>query len=94
MRCFPVSQAEPRHLRQHDLAWRNRCGPLRRACSASGFGPPGFLDALRAELADQPNIHTCDIYPAFINTICSKEFPDDLGEKGTSELPIGLLESS
>jgi hypothetical protein len=50
--------------------------------------------ALRAELADQPNIHTCDIYPAFINTICSKEFPDDLGEKGTSELPIGLLESS
>jgi short-subunit dehydrogenase len=42
--------------------------PYATAYSASKFGLKGFSEALRGELADHPNIHICDIYPAFINT--------------------------
>ncbi|MCY1667245.1 SDR family oxidoreductase [Rhizobium sp. SL86] len=42
--------------------------PFAAAYSASKFGLKGFTEALRAELSDQPHIHICDIYPAFIDT--------------------------
>lgn len=42
--------------------------PFASAYSASKFGLKGFSEALRAELADQPNIHICDVYPTFLNT--------------------------
>jgi short-subunit dehydrogenase len=42
--------------------------PFATAYSASKFGLRGFSEALRAELADRPGIHICDIYPAFVDT--------------------------
>jgi len=36
--------------------------------SASKFGLRGFSNALKAELADEPDIHICDIFPAFLDT--------------------------
>lgn len=42
--------------------------PYATAYSASKFGLKGFSEALRGELAEYPNIHICDIYPAFIDT--------------------------
>ncbi|MET3585486.1 short-subunit dehydrogenase [Pseudorhizobium tarimense] len=42
--------------------------PFAAAYSASKFGLRGFSEALRAELADAPGIHVCDIYPAFVDT--------------------------
>jgi short-subunit dehydrogenase len=41
--------------------------PFATAYSASKFGLRGFSEALRAELADKPDIHVCDIYPAFVD---------------------------
>jgi short-subunit dehydrogenase len=42
--------------------------PFAAAYSASKFGLRGFSEALRAELANYPGIHVCDVYPAFIDT--------------------------
>ncbi|WP_034857753.1 SDR family oxidoreductase [Sinorhizobium sojae] len=42
--------------------------PFATAYSASKFGLRGFSEALRAELADQPDIHVCDVYPTFLDT--------------------------
>lgn len=42
--------------------------PFAAAYGASKFGLKGFSEALRAEVADRPDIHVCDIYPAFIDT--------------------------
>lgn len=42
--------------------------PFAAAYSASKFGLKGFSEALRAEVSDMPDIHICDIYPAFIDT--------------------------
>lgn len=42
--------------------------PFAAAYGASKFGLRGFSEALRGELADQPGIHICDVYPAFIDT--------------------------
>jgi short-subunit dehydrogenase len=42
--------------------------PFAAAYSASKFGLRGFSEALRAELAEHPDIHVCDVYPAFIDT--------------------------
>jgi short-subunit dehydrogenase len=38
------------------------------AYSASKFGLRGYSEALRAELRRWPNIHVCDVFPAFIDT--------------------------
>ncbi|NYI18962.1 short-subunit dehydrogenase [Xanthomonas arboricola] len=42
--------------------------PYAAAYSASKFGQRGFSEALRAELADYPRIHVCDVYPYFVDT--------------------------
>ncbi|HUD95822.1 SDR family oxidoreductase [Sphingobium sp.] len=42
--------------------------PFSAAYGASKFGLRGFTEALRAELSDWPDIHICDVYPAFIDT--------------------------
>ena len=42
--------------------------PYASAYSASKFGLRGFSEALRAELSHHPDIHVCDVYPAFIDT--------------------------
>ncbi len=36
--------------------------------SASKFGLRGFSEALRGELNNYPNIHICDLFPAFLDT--------------------------
>ena len=42
--------------------------PYSVAYSASKFGLRGYSEALRAELRRWPNIHVCDLFPAFIDT--------------------------
>ncbi|WP_454616606.1 SDR family oxidoreductase [Bradyrhizobium cenepequi] len=42
--------------------------PFAAAHGASKFGLKGFSAALRAEMVEFPNIHICDVYPAFIDT--------------------------
>ena len=42
--------------------------PYAVAYSASKFGLRGYSEALRAELRRWPNIHVCDVFPAFIDT--------------------------
>lgn len=42
--------------------------PLAVAYSASKFGMRGYSEALRAELSGSPNIHVCDLFPAFVDT--------------------------
>jgi NAD(P)-dependent dehydrogenase (short-subunit alcohol dehydrogenase family) len=47
-------------------AWA--AAPYAAAYSASKFGLRGFSEALRAELTRWPDIHVCDVYPAFMDT--------------------------
>ncbi|MDX0565488.1 SDR family oxidoreductase [Sinorhizobium medicae] len=42
--------------------------PVAAAYSASKFGLRGFSEALRAELAEERDIHICDVYPTFLDT--------------------------
>lgn len=42
--------------------------PYAVAYSAGKFGLRGFSRALRGELADWPDIHVCDVYPAVVDT--------------------------
>jgi short-subunit dehydrogenase len=42
--------------------------PYAAAYTASKFGQRGFSEALRAELADVPGIHICEVYPTFVDT--------------------------
>jgi short-subunit dehydrogenase len=42
--------------------------PYAVAYSASKFGLRGYSEALRAELRHWPDIHVCDVFPAFIDT--------------------------
>ncbi|MFL5255541.1 MAG: SDR family oxidoreductase [Rhodopila sp.] len=42
--------------------------PFAVAYAASKFGLLGFSESLRAELADSPNIHVCDLFPSFVDT--------------------------
>lgn len=38
------------------------------AYTASKFGLRGFVEALRAELADLPDVHVCAVYPTIVDT--------------------------
>lgn len=42
--------------------------PYAAAYSASKFGLRGFGEALQGELHHYPNIHVCNLYPAFLDT--------------------------
>jgi short-subunit dehydrogenase len=42
--------------------------PYAAAYVASKFGLLGLGESLRAELSGQPDIHVCDVYPAFVDT--------------------------
>lgn len=42
--------------------------PYAAAYSASKFGIRGFSEALRAELAELPDVHVCEVYPTFVDT--------------------------
>jgi short-subunit dehydrogenase len=42
--------------------------PYAAAYTASKFALRGFGQSLRAELADSPDIHVCDVYPGFVDT--------------------------
>lgn len=42
--------------------------PYGAGYSASKFGLRGFSEALKAELAPWPQIHICDLFPAFLDT--------------------------
>lgn len=42
--------------------------PYMSAYSASKFGLRGFFESLKGELTPFPDIHVCDLYPAFLDT--------------------------
>jgi NAD(P)-dependent dehydrogenase (short-subunit alcohol dehydrogenase family) len=42
--------------------------PYAAAYAASKFALRGFSQSLRGELTDVPEVHVCDIYPAFVDT--------------------------
>jgi hypothetical protein len=48
----------------------------------------GFSEALRAELADKPGIHICDIYPAFVDTPGLKHGANYIGREISAPPPL------
>lgn len=62
--------------------------PFAAAYSASKFGLRGFSEALRAELADRPGIHVCDIYPAFVDTPGLRHGANYVGREITAPPPL------
>lgn len=42
--------------------------PFGTSYTASKFGLRGFSEALKAELLEWPDIHVCDLFPAFLDT--------------------------
>ncbi|MGE6741249.1 SDR family oxidoreductase [Allorhizobium pseudoryzae] len=62
--------------------------PFAAAYSASKFGLKGFTEALRAELSDQPHIHICDIYPAFLDTPGLRHGANFTGRKVSAPPPV------
>lgn len=62
--------------------------PFATAYSASKFGLRGFSEALRAELADRPGIHICDIYPAFVDTPGLKHGANYVGREVSAPPPL------
>ncbi|NDV85235.1 SDR family oxidoreductase [Aurantimonas aggregata] len=62
--------------------------PFASAYSASKFALRGFSEALNAELVDHPNIHVCDVYPAFIDTPGIGHAANYVGRKVTAPPPV------
>jgi short-subunit dehydrogenase len=62
--------------------------PYASAYSASKFGLRGFSEALNAELVDKPNIHVCDVYPAFIDTPGLRHAANYEGRQVTAPPPV------
>jgi len=62
--------------------------PFATAYSASKFGLRGFSEALRAELADKPGIHICDIYPAFVDTPGLRHGANYVGREVSAPPPL------
>lgn len=62
--------------------------PFATAYSASKFGLRGFSEALRAELADKPRIHVCDIYPAFADTPGLRHGANFVGRQVSAPPPV------
>ena len=85
----------PIFLKQHHGIFVNMisiggfaAAPFAAAYSASKFGLRGFSEALRAELADHPHIHICDIYPAFVDTPGISHGANYVGRKMTAPPPL------
>jgi short-subunit dehydrogenase len=55
--------------------------PFAVGYSASKFGLRGFSGALRGELVEFPDIHVCDVSPAFIDTPGFSHAANYLGKK-------------
>jgi short-subunit dehydrogenase len=62
--------------------------PYAAAYSASKFGLRGFAEALRGELADQPDIHICDVYPGFVDTPGIRHGANLVGRKVSAPPPV------
>jgi short-subunit dehydrogenase len=62
--------------------------PFAAAYGASKFGLRGFTEALRAELADQPHIHVCDVFPAFIDTPGLNHGANYMGRRLSAPPPV------
>jgi short-subunit dehydrogenase len=62
--------------------------PFAAAYSASKFGLRGFSESLRAELADQKDIHICDIYPGFVDTPGIRHGANFVGRKLSAPPPV------
>ncbi len=63
--------------------------PLPYSCaySASKFGLRGFLEAVRAEVSNEPNIQICEVFPAFLKTPGIQHVGNYVGKKLKN--PIG-----
>jgi short-subunit dehydrogenase len=62
--------------------------PYAVAYSASKFGLRGFTEALRAELAEHPHIHVCDVYPGFVDTPGLRHGANFVGRRISSPPPV------
>jgi short-subunit dehydrogenase len=62
--------------------------PFAAAYSASKFGLRGFSESLRAELADHPHIHVCDIYPGFVDTPGIRHGANYVGRRLSAPPPV------
>jgi short-subunit dehydrogenase len=62
--------------------------PFLASYSASKFGLKGFSEALRAELADYPDIHLCDVYPSFVDTPALRHAGNYTGRALTAPPPL------
>ncbi|MBX4867032.1 SDR family oxidoreductase [Rhizobium bangladeshense] len=62
--------------------------PFAAAYSASKFGLRGFSEALRAEVADKPRIHVCDVYPAFVDTPGLRHGANYVGRQVSAPPPV------
>lgn len=54
--------------------------PYALAYSVSKFGAKGYSEALRGELYRFPNIHICDVFPAFLDTPGSRHAGNYIGK--------------
>ena len=62
--------------------------PYAAAYSASKFGLRGFAEALRAELAEHPAIHVCDVYPGFVDTPGIRHGANYVGRRLSAPPPV------
>jgi short-subunit dehydrogenase len=62
--------------------------PFAAAYSASKFGLRGFSESLRAELANQKNIHICDVYPGFVDTPGIRHGANFVGRRMSAPPPV------
>jgi len=62
--------------------------PYAAAYSASKFGLKGFSEALRAEFADHPGVHICDVYPSFVDTPAIRHAGNYTGRALSAPSPI------
>ncbi|BCG25355.1 short-chain dehydrogenase [Pseudomonas tohonis] len=62
--------------------------PYAASYSAAKFGLVGFTEALRGELADWPDIHVCNLYPAVIDTPGFRDGANYTGHRLSPPSPI------
>jgi short-subunit dehydrogenase len=62
--------------------------PFAAAYSASKYGLKAFSEALRGELTHEPDIHICDVYPAFIDTPGLSHGANYFGRAVTAPPPV------